>query len=611
MMGAGCGPGNSGTGSGGSGPGAAGTSGSAGSTGSAGSVGTGSAGNVGTGSGGDSGSAGSVGTGSAGTSGSAGTTGRGGNTGTAGSGGTTGTAGRGGATGAAGSTAGRGGGGGSGGTGGGTAGTTGTGGTGNACSGTATGTSGNNLTVNVDTATQVIHKEIYGVLLERLGRGITGGVYVGTSSTHPNTNGMRNDIIDAFKEAGVGAIQWPGGCAANNYNWNPPNPSNDMGTDRFLQFCQLVGAEPYLTGRPNASNAASNLQWLQYVHNNTTHPEWNVKYFKVGNEVWGCGGNKTQATYQADYTANYNMLNAAINGKRPQLVIGTDLIGNNAWLETMLMNIPTQFDGIEIHDYIYFPDTISSTDPSDAQYYDIIHRANRGQIGPRIEQIKGILNRYDPQNRIKIYEGEWGDWLIALNEASDGWMQQITVMDAISSAEHLHLFMQHADRIKMAGMAQPINVIHSMINTRASDGVMVKTPVFYLWKMFVPHHSANARWAPNTLQTETVRGNNTDIPVISAGTTVDDQGRVNISLANVDLTMSRTVQVTLTSARAGYSVASAQIITGPAKNTYNDFGMAERVNIQPLSASACGVSGKSLRVTLPSKSVVMLVLTPQ
>ena len=178
-------------------------------------------------------------------------------------------------------------------------------------------------------------------------------------------------------------------------------------------------------------------------------------------------------------------------------------------------------------------------------------------------------------------------------------MQQITVMDAISSAEHFHLFMQHADRIKMAGMAQPINVIHSMFLTRQSDGVLVKTPVFYLWKMFLPHHTANAKWAPNTLVTENVTGNNTSIPVISAGTTVDDQGRVNISLANVDLVNTRTVQITLTSSKASYSVASAQVITGAAKDTYNDFGQAERVNIQTLPAASCGVSGKSIRVTLP------------
>ncbi len=493
----------------------------------------------------------------------------------------------------------------------GSAGMTGTAGAGNACTGTATGTAANTLAVNVDSAQQAIHKEIYGVLLERLGRGITGGLYVGTSSAIPNTNGMRNDIIQGFKDAGVGTIQWPGGCAANNYNWSPPNPASDMGTDRFMELCTLTGAEPYITGRPNASNAASNLQWLTYLNNNANHPEWNVKYFKVGNEVWGCGGNKTQATYQADYTANYNVLSAPINGKRPALVIGTDLIGNNAWLETMLKNIPTQFDGIEIHDYIYFPEDIPSVGFTDDQYYNVIHRANRGQIGPRIDQLRALLDKYDPDKRIKIYEGEWGDWLDAFNNSQDTWMQQITVMDAISSAEHLHLFMQNADRIKMAGMAQPINVIHSMFLTRQSDGVLVKTPVFYLWKMFLPHHTANAKWAPNTLVTETVKGNNTNIPVISAGTTVDDQGRVNISLANVDLTAERTVQITLSSGKASYSVASAQVVTGPAKDTYNDFGQAERVNIQPLPAASCGVSGKSVRVTLPAKSVTMLILTPQ
>ena len=226
------------------------------------------------------------------------------------------------------------------------------------------------------------------MLLERLGRGITGGLYVGTSSSIPNTNGMRNDIIQGFKDAGVGTIQWPGGCAANNYNWNPPNPANDVGTDRFMELCAAGRGRAVHHGPTQCLQRRQQPAVAHVPEQQPAHPEWNVKYFKVGNEVWGCGGNKTQATYQADYTANYNMLNAPINGKRPALVIGTDLIGNNAWLETMLTNIPTQFDGIEVHDYIYFPDDIPSVGFTDAQYYNIVHRANRGQIGPRIEQMK-------------------------------------------------------------------------------------------------------------------------------------------------------------------------------------------------------------------------------
>jgi alpha-N-arabinofuranosidase len=536
--------------------------------------------------------------GSEATGGASGSAGDGGVSGSA-TGGTSGSAGSGGTSGSAGS-------------GGSTAGSAGMGGGGNACNqGDTSGAAPNTLTINVDSAQTTISREIFGALMERLGRGINGGLYVGSNSTVPNTNGMRNDIIDGFKEAGVGMIQWPGGCAGNNYNWQPPNPSNDLGTDRYMQLSTLVGSEPYITGGGTAATASRNLAWVTYINNNASHPEWNLKHFKVGNEVWGCGGDQTEATYRTNYQANHDVLAPPINGKQLKLVAGNDLIGNFTWLETQLQNIASIIDGIEIHDYIYFPDTVPCVGFTDDQYYNIVHRANRGQIGPRIDQIKTILDRYDSGKRIKIYLDEWGDWLMGFNEAQDTWLQQITVMDAISSAEQLHLFMQHSDRIFMAAVAQPINVIHSLFLTRQSDGVLVKTPAFYVFKMFIPHHSSGAKWAPNTLTTENVRGNNTNIPVISAGTSVDSQGRVNVSLANVDLVNPRTVQITLNSTRASYRAVSAQIITGPAKDTYNDFGQPERVNIQTLAASSCTISGKTVKVTLPSKSVVMLVLAPE
>src|SRR5262249_49535060 len=181
---------------------------------------------------------------------------------------------------------------------------------------------------------------------------------------------------------------------------------------------------------------------------------------------------------------------------------------------------------------------------------------------------------------IKIYEDEWGDWVSPFNTASDSWLQQGTTMDAISAAETLHLFMQHADRYQMAGLAQGVNVIHSLLLTRSSDSALVKTPTFYVFKMFLPHHRSNARWAPSTLTSESITGNGQTFPVLSAGTSVDDQGRVNISLANVDLASARTVKITITSSRSSYIVSTAQAITGPAKDSYNDYGQPEKVNIQ-------------------------------
>jgi len=188
----------------------------------------------------------------------------------------------------------------------------------------------------------------------------------------------------------------------------------------------------------------------------------------------------------------------------------------------------------------------------------------------------------------------------------------VTLMDAISAAEQLHLFMKHADRVLMAGIAQPINVIHSLFLTNSNSGGtdLVKTPTFYVFKMFVAHHTQNAKWAPNTLSSEDISGNGKTFPVLSSGATVNDAGQVNVSLANVDLVNSRDITITLDTATSDYAVASAQVITGQAKDSYNDFGQTEAVTLLPLADTEYQLCGRKLKVTLPSKSVVMFSLNP-
>jgi alpha-N-arabinofuranosidase len=493
----------------------------------------------------------------------------------------------------------------------------GTGGTAGACASTSTGTAANTLTVNVDSAQVVISKEIFGVLMERVARSIQGGLYVGTQSTIPNTNGLRNDMIQGFKDIAVGAIEWPGGGAANTYDWTTTNPSNDMGTDLFMQFISLVGATPILVGKYDATSASSNLKWLTYIHNNPSHPDWYVPFFKVGNEAWYAGD--TEASYEAKFLPNSDALSPPINGKQVTLIASTGdtVVSSNGqaiedlvWLDTALKNLGSKIGGVEIHEYIYHHVDMPNLGFTDDQYYGVMNDSNQNQMGPHLDDIIAVLDKRDPDKRIKMIEDEWGVWLEPLS-SSDSWLEQGTLMHGLASAETLHLFMQRADRIGMAGLAQAVNVIHSLFLTRASDGVMVKTPTFYVWKMFVPHHSAGAKWAPSTLTSEKISGNNTTFPVLSAGTTVDSSGHVNISLVNVDLTKTRSIQITLNSSRAGYAVSSAQFLTGAAKDTYNDFGKPEQVNIQDLPAANYSICQKGLDVTLPPKSVVMLVLNPQ
>jgi alpha-N-arabinofuranosidase len=469
------------------------------------------------------------------------------------------------------------------------------------------GFSQSTVTFNVTGATTVIAKEIFGVLMERLGRQWTGtsnsGIYCGT--TQPNTNGMRNDVINGFIECGIGSAEWPGGCAANGYVWaNNKNPANDVGVDRFIQFCKLTGAEAVIAGRSTAADAAANLAFAKYIMEDLAYP---LKWFKIGNEVWGCGGNQTVTTYIPNYTANYNSLKAlksTTNGKNLYITAANDMEGRWPWLTTMLNSVGATIDGVEYHDYIYYPDGISSTNPTTANYWTIIGCVINSDFRKNLDNnVLPALNTYDPNKRIKLVLDEWGDWL--QDVGVDGWMQQNTVMDAVSAGSHLNILVQRADRIGVACLAQGVSVIHSVLNINTA-GVMVKTPTFYVFKMFKPHHANNAKFLPMTAS----NCGGTTLPAVNAAASVDDSSYVNISFTNIDLDATRPVTATLTSTHAGYKVISAEVVTGAAITSCNNFSAAEQVNIQTLAASNYSIAGKVLTATLPTKSVVMFRLYP-
>jgi alpha-N-arabinofuranosidase len=261
-------------------------------------------------------------------------------------------------------------------------------------------------------------------------------------------------------------------------------------------------------------------------------------------------------------------------------------------------------DGIEFHDYIYHPDNISSANPTTANYWTIMNEVLSGDFHAHLQTIISTMNSSDASKRVKVDMDEWGNWL---QDLGDQWMQQITVMDAISAGAHLNQFLVNADRVEVACLAQGVNVIHSVININQS-GVMVKTPAFYVFKMFKPHHANGAKFAPMTAAK--FENTNGSTPMGNAAASVGANDTVNVSIVNNDLSATRQVVVTLTSSHAGYKVVSAEKVTGETYTSFNDFGKAEQVNITTLDASACPVSGKTLTVTMPKISVVMIRLIP-
>jgi len=476
-----------------------------------------------------------------------------------------------------------------------------------------------NVSFNANGAKSLVAKEIFGVLMERLGaqwsinRGpAPGTIFVGTNSSIPNINGMRKDVIEAFKECGVGAIEWPGGCAANSYDWDAENKRNDVGVDRFIEFCKQTGAEAVIAGMhsKDIDYAASNEAFAKHIIEKLNYP---LKYFKVGNEVWGCGGNLGSDVnkYIPRYTSSYNRLKELRNhpnGKDLKIIACNDIEGKWAWLPAMLNAIGNTIDGVEYHDYLYFPDPpggVSSANPNETDYWKVIGAATANDFRPNVlNRVIPPMNTYDPNKRIKLILDEWGDWLI---DVGDGWMQQGILMDAISAGIHLNIMIQNADRIGVACLAQGVNVIHSLVNIN-NGGTMVKTPTFYVFKMYIPHHTNNAKFLPLTSSPTYEKTNN--LNAVDVAATVDDSGIVNISFVNIDLNATRDVKVTL-SGDNRYLFKSAEVVTGSSYKSYNPFGQAEQVNIQTLPASNCKVNGNVVEVKLPSKCVAMVRLKPE
>jgi alpha-N-arabinofuranosidase len=473
------------------------------------------------------------------------------------------------------------------------------------------GYSQNTVTFNVNDAKSVVAQEVFGVLMERIGRQWTGqnnsGIFCGTGSSNPNTNGMRNDIIEGFKECGVGAAQWPGGCAANTYLWqNNKNPLKDVGVDRFIQFCKLTGAEAVISLRPAAEDAASNLAFVQYIINDLNYP---LKWVKIGNEIWGgCNIKYTDGYTSTTFPHNVTKLKDLRNtdGKKLNIIAAAGASeGNYSWISGYYSSLGSQMDAIEYHDYIFYPDNISSTNPTTQNYWTIMNAVFTGDFHEHLfNNIIPAMKAADPACRVKIDFDEWGDWLM---DVGDVWMQDITVMDAISAAGHLHQFIQNADIVGIACLAQGVSVIHSIMNIN-TDGVMVKTPVFYVFKMFKPHHSNGAKFCP--IKASSYEKVNGSVPAINVAATVDNNDTVNVSFVNVDLAASRDVTVSLTSSKGPYKIVTAEVITGSQYTSKNPFGGTEQVNIQPLSASNYRVEGTTLNVKVPSKGVVMVRLVP-
>ncbi len=486
-----------------------------------------------------------------------------------------------------------------------------------------------NVSLNPTDSAPVIEPEIYGQFTEHLGRCIYGGIWVGEDSEIPNTRGYRNDVLEAIRELKVPVMRWPGGCFADEYhwmdgigpreqrprmvntNWGGTVEDNSFGTHEFLDLCELTGVEPYISGNVGSGSVEELAKWVEYMtandgpmaklrKENGREKPWKLKYLGIGNETWGCGGNMTPE-YYSDIYRRYATYCRNFNGNQLYKIgCGADAYNYN-WTDVCMKNAGRMMDGISLHYYCVddWSNKGAARSYTDEDYYWTLGKCL--EIEDVVKRHMNIMDKYDRKKRVALLVDEWGTWWDEEPGTVPGHLyQQNTMRDALVAALSLNVFNSHADRVRMANIAQFANVLQAMLLTK--DEFMVKTPTFYVFKSYAAHQGA--RLVPLTTDAGlmTVRKGRT-VPVLTASASVKD-GVTTVSLVNVLLDKPQEVVIDLGGIKA--SKVSGEVLTAADVHDYNDFGQAEKVALKPFSGAK--IKNGKVTLTMPAHSIVTLSL---
>ena len=488
----------------------------------------------------------------------------------------------------------------------------------------------NRLVIHADQPGAEISRNIYGQFSEHLGHCIYGGIWVGEDSPIPNTRGIRNDVVAALKKIQVPVLRWPGGCFADEYHWmdgigTPTNrPSminttwggvtenNHFGTHEFLDFCDQIGAAPYVSGNLGSGTVQEMMEWVEYMTSDADSPlanlrrqngreqPWKIPYFAVGNESWGCGGNMTPE-YYADNFRRYNTFIKNYGGDKIYRIACGASDSNYHWTEVLMKNVGYQMNGLSLHYYTLptgnWSHKGSATEFNEAEWFNTLQRALF--MDEFVTKHSAIMDKYDPQKRVGLIVDEWGAWYDVEPGSNPGFLyQQNTLRDALVAGVTLNIFNHHADRVKMANIAQMINVLQAMILT--DNEKMTVTPTYWVFEMDTVHHDATL--LPSELQCVDYAFGDKTIPAVSASASRDQAGKIHVTLCNLNPNQSTEVPCELQGAKAGK--ISGRVLTAPEMNAHNTFDRPDHV--KPAEFNTFKVTDDGFITTLPAKSVVVL-----
>jgi alpha-N-arabinofuranosidase len=478
-----------------------------------------------------------------------------------------------------------------------------------------------------------ISRHIYGHFAEHLGRCIYDGMWVGEDSTVPNTRGIRNDVIEALKATNIPNMRWPGGCFADDYHWRDGigprderpktinlhwgqvTETNAFGTHEFLDLCELVGADPYIAGNMGSGTPNEMRDWLEYMtydgdselanlrRKNGRDKPWKIPFFGVGNENWGCGGNM-RPEYYADLYRRYATYCWEFSDNELTRVACGPGGSDPEWARVVMDRIGDRMQALSVHFYTVTPNWRNKTDATgfgEEEWFAVLKECLK--IRGAINESAEAMDRVDPRKRIGMFVDEWGAWYaVEEGHPRSGLYQQNSIRDALLAGLTFHIFHEHCDRVKMANIAQTMNVLQSLFLTEGEK--LVLTPTYHVFEMYKVHHDAT--YLPVELESPdyTVEGEDGEMPAVSVSASRDRDGMVHVSLVNAHARESVSVSCELRDMEA--NGVTGRILTADKLDAHNTFENPD--NVEPAAFDGATIEDGELTVKLPPRSVVVLTL---
>ncbi len=481
--------------------------------------------------------------------------------------------------------------------------------------------------LRLDQPGPVIAPEVYGQFMEQLGTGIDEGVWVGEDSDIPNTRGYRNDVVAALRALKVPVVRWPGGCYADIYHWRDgigpreqrpvtlnrwwgnKEEGNAFGTHEFFEFAELIGAKTYLSINVGSGTPREAADWVEYITSdsgsrlagmrraNGRDAPWKIDYLGIGNEPWGCGG-RMRAPFYADLLRQYVGFVAPAEPGTTVVAAGPNA-GDEAWTRTLMTEAGGNFDALALHFYTLPTGDWTAKGPAigfdEDQWRSTFVQTYRMETF--IAAHDAVMDETDPGGKTGLAVDEWGAWYDPTPGSNAGFLQQQnSLRDALVAAVNFNIFHRHADRVRLANVAQMVNVLQAMILT---DGPrMVLTPTYHAFEMYQPFQGATV--LPLTIRSPDYG----PLKAVDGTAARGLDGKAHLALVNLD--PGRAVDLVLEVGGGSATTVSGRVLTAAAMDAHNGFDAPPEVT--PAAFDGASLADGRLTVRLPARALVVLTL---